>query len=417
MTIARRAALIPLPIVAAAGAVAVTLLGDQMLYTVMPASPQRWTLSIAAVGVLLSANRFIRLLSNPLAAVLFHRYGVHAPFAVAMAATVVITAAYGWLTSFWLLLAARCAWGVCWSVLRLGGQWTVLDEATDADRGRLMGWYTAVTRSGAVGGALLGGLLAEAIGHRLTLTAFAVVTALVGLAWHFATRQHPGARPPTSARSSLAEFIEVARVLRDRALLLVSVSGLVVGMVSAGLLGAALGFYFRAMYGDQIALGPLTIGAAAFTGVMLGLRSLSDVTTGPIAGAISDRVGRVTGTIVAILISAVSVAVLALATTLWLALIAILVAFVSAAAALVQLQTAAGDLAPPSMRAAVLSAYATFQDLGAALGPLLGLAWESLDALRILFFSSACILTLVAITYSRFVVLTPHPLHRTETHR
>ena len=55
---------IPLPVVAVALAVAATLLGDSMLYAVMPSQPEAWSLSVPAVGVLLSANRLVRLVTN-----------------------------------------------------------------------------------------------------------------------------------------------------------------------------------------------------------------------------------------------------------------------------------------------------------------------------------------------------------------
>ena len=71
---------VPLPVIAAALAVAATLLGDSMLYAVMPSQPEAWALSVPAVGVLLSANRLVRLLTNSLAAVAFERLGSRAPF-------------------------------------------------------------------------------------------------------------------------------------------------------------------------------------------------------------------------------------------------------------------------------------------------------------------------------------------------
>ena len=65
---------------AAAGAVAASLLGDQMLYVVMSARPDAWGLSAAAVGVLLSVNRFVRLASNPLVAVAVNQDSANGSF-------------------------------------------------------------------------------------------------------------------------------------------------------------------------------------------------------------------------------------------------------------------------------------------------------------------------------------------------
>ena len=184
---------VPLPVIAVALAVAATLLGDSMLYAVMPSQPEAWALSVPAVGVLLSANRLIRLLTNSVAAFVFDRLGPRAPFTFALVLSVVVTLTYGWATAFVVLLIARLAWGTSWSLLRLGGFWAVLDEATDENRGLLMGAYSAIVRMGSVGGALLGATLTDAIGHRSTLTIFAVTMAVAGALW-FATSSRSAAQ-------------------------------------------------------------------------------------------------------------------------------------------------------------------------------------------------------------------------------
>ena len=389
--------LAPLSVIAAGGAVAATLLGDSMLYAVMPSSPGAWGLSVAAVGVLLSANRLVRLLSNPLAAVIFSRLGTRIPFGAAIAVAVVVTASYGWMTAFWALLLARVTWGVCWSMLRMGGEWTVLDEATDENRGLLIGSYSAIVRTGGLGGALLGGLLTDAIGHRATLSIFAVAIAAAGVAWLAAIRRLPTLPPPPTQVTGLAAGF--ADVLRDRRLLMVSVSGLLVGLVFAGLVGASIGFFLREQFGERITLGGLAIGVTSFAGITLASRSVANIGVGPLAGHLSDRIGRVRGTVGGLLIAAVGVALLGLATSIWVFIAAVLIAFIASGATMVQLTAAAGDMAPPARRATVLSTYATFLDLGAAIGPLLGLSFGSLTTLRAMFLASAVALAVLALVF------------------
>ena len=48
-------------IVATAGAMSLALLGDQMLYVVLPAHPEAAGIGVAALGLVLSANRFTAL--------------------------------------------------------------------------------------------------------------------------------------------------------------------------------------------------------------------------------------------------------------------------------------------------------------------------------------------------------------------
>ena len=97
----------PRPVVAVSLAVAATLPGDALLYAVLPVVWQQLGLELWMVGVLLSANRFVRLATNPLAGVVVARTGMRAPFIAAVFATVAVSAAYGLNAGFLAFLAAR----------------------------------------------------------------------------------------------------------------------------------------------------------------------------------------------------------------------------------------------------------------------------------------------------------------------
>ena len=383
-----------------------------MLYAVMPSRPDDWGLSIGLVGVLLSANRLVRLVSNTVAAALFSRFGTRLPFAAAMVLAVVTTASYGWVTAFWLLLIARMTWGLCWSVLRLGAYWTVLDAATDANRGFLMGIYSAVARSGSIVGVVLGGLLTDSIGHEWTLTIFAVATGLGGVAWFLSSRSHTepliAARRPVAATPAAPSAENSPRratggglsvVLRDRRLLTVGLGGLSGMLVFSGLLTASIGFYFGERFGDDIAVAGLAVGIATFTGIVLGARFTIDLLLAPLAGHLSDRRGRTVVTLSAFVLGAAGLFILAASPPLGIVLLAVAIAFVASTALVVLLDARAGDLAPPERRTAVMSTYATFLDLGAALGPLVGLSVGTLGALRWAFVAGGLILVVMAISY------------------
>lgn len=401
---------VPVTVVVVCGAVAASLFGDSMLYAVMPSRPEDWGLSIGLVGVLLSANRLVRLLSNTLAAQLFHVLGPRPPFAAAMALAVLTTATYGWATAFWLLLLARLAWGLCWSVLRLGAWWTILDEATDANRGFLMGVYSAVARSGSVVGVVAGGLLTDAIGHRWTLTAFAIATGAGGVAWFITSRPKPRVATATPAPPAApdGERRALRLILRDPRLLAVGLSGMAGMMVFSGLLTASLGFYLDERFGDDIGLAGLAIGVASFTGIVLGVRFAIDLLLAPTAGRLSDRLGRMPVVLTAFVVGAIGLLLLAAAPPIGVVIPAVVLAFVSSTTLIVLLHARAGDLAPAERRAAVMSMYATFLDLGSALGPLVGLSVGTLGALRGAFVGGAMLLLLMALLYRRAVADAPH---------
>ena len=403
---------VPVPVLIVSAALAASLFGDSMLYAVMPSRPDDWGLSIGLVGVLLSANRLVRLVSNTVAAALFSRFGTRLPFAAAMLLAVVTTASYGWVTAFWLLLIARMTWGLCWSVLRLGAYWIVLDAASDANRGFLMGIYSAVARTGSIVGVVLGGVLTDSIGHEWTLTIFAAATGLGGIAWFLSSRSH--AEPLIAARSPAVSTLAATSpgqrrrsatggglsvVLHDPRLLTVGLGGLSGMLVFSGLLTASIGFYFGERFGDDIAVAGLAIGIATFTGLVLGARFTIDLVLAPFAGHLSDRRGRMVVTLSAFGLGAIGLLILAAAPPLGIVLVAVAIAFIASTALVVLLDARAGDLAPPERRSAVMSTYATFLDLGAALGPLVGLSVGTLGALRWAFVAGGLILIVMAISY------------------
>src|SRR5919108_1792575 len=116
----------PGPIVVVSLAVALSLLGDSMLYAVLPAQYEAFGLPVAAVGLLLSINRYIRLVSNGLAGRLTDRVGVRVPFLAAALVGALTTVVYGLAPGVAALVMARLLWGGSWSVLRLGGYLTAL---------------------------------------------------------------------------------------------------------------------------------------------------------------------------------------------------------------------------------------------------------------------------------------------------
>jgi len=384
---------VPLPVVAVAVAVAATLLGDSMLYAVMPSRPDSWGLAIPAVGVLLSANRLVRLLTNPVAALAFDRLGPRIPFIGALAAAVAVTLAYGWFTAFTILLAARLVWGTAWSMLRLGGFWTVLEEATDANRGLLMGSYSAIVRLGSVAGALLGAILTETFGHRPTLTGFAVVMALAGLGWIAATHGDRVGRR-VSVRPVDEGGPGMLAAMRERRLLATGGGALLTGLVFSGLVTASLGFFLTEHFGERVGLLGIAIGTTSATGILLGLQWSLGLPLAPVIGHLSDRLGRVRVTSAGFVIGAGGLVALAVFSEAALVLGAVLTAFAAATILGVGLAATAGDLAPPERRSAVMSGYATFLDVGAALGPLVGLAFASLATLRGLYVAAALLLLL-----------------------
>jgi MFS transporter, DHA1 family, inner membrane transport protein len=96
------------------------LLGDTLIYAVLPLYHAEWGISLAMVGVLLSLNRWVRLLANSLMAAIGEHIGARNLMIAAALGSVVATTCYGLDGGEALQIAARILWGISFAALNLG---------------------------------------------------------------------------------------------------------------------------------------------------------------------------------------------------------------------------------------------------------------------------------------------------------
>jgi MFS family permease len=351
--------------------VALSILGDSYLYAVLPIYYANAGISLLAVGWLLSVNRWIRFLSNPAAGVVGRRVGWGWAFAGAMWVAALTTAAYGVLRGTWALSAARGLWGVSWSFLRLGGMAAVLADTPPGRRGKAMGLFTGIFRLGSFGAVIVGGVLADRLGFAGAALFFAGVTGvgalIASLPSAVAGRWGAPARTAESApqHGVAANWLPITPVEWRLCLgafgLQLAVSGVVTGTV---------GLLVKERLGMHIDLGWWVVGPATISGMILGSRFITDLLVGPVIGQMSDRRGRarVLGGLATVSIGAM----LGLGWTNSLATIALfaVLLFLAGTGIAAVLDSWAGDLAGQSP-GRFLPTYNTWQDLGAAIGPVL----------------------------------------------
>jgi MFS family permease len=378
--------MVPRPVVLVSAAVALSLLGDSLLYAVLPSQAEAVGVPVGLVGVILSANRFIRLLSNPWAGSVCDHLGYARPFTAALLLGALTTAVYGLATGFWLLFFARVLWGVSWSFLRVGGLGTVLEHATHRDRGLLMGFFLGISRLGSLVAVALGGILTDIIGYRPTLLSFAIFSALAAAISGPSSERRPRRskdEPPVVSPHSphtplrLPGLSSASRsehgILRRR-LWAVNVCGFSNGFVTSGLVTSTLGLLLKTHYGSAISVGSLSVGIASLTGLLLSSRWAIDFGLGPYLGHLSDRLGRHRVILAAFLIGTLALGVFASVAAFIPLSLAAIVIFISSTALSAALDASLGDLAPAGEQGRTIGRYATFTDLGSACGPLLGYA-------------------------------------------
>ena len=390
---------LPLPILLTSLAVAAALLGDAMLYVVMPARPELWQLTIVQVGVLLSANRLVRLATNPLSSVFVERYGVYTPFRISLLASLGVLIAYSFSKSFVVLIFARLLWGACWSVLRLVSQWVASDQSTGENIGLNLSSNASIIRLGSIGGAVFGGVLSDYLGYEIAFLIFGIFTVVSFLFWIRGSGYHSKDRQISKGRK-VSGFIEV---LKDLRVLIISVASMLAGLVFSGLMGATLGHFFRYKYGLEFDFLIVTLGVATVTGFALGLKSFAEVFVGPFGGYFSDKYGRYKTLGISTGLTSIGLIGLGLFDSLIGTFIVLIWVFVMGVMLMMQLLTLVGIVADDDSRSQVFSVYNTFQDFGSALGPLVGLSFITVNLLPMVYSLSGISLFLLILSTCLFL--------------
>jgi MFS family permease len=411
---------VPRPLLVISSTVALSLLGDQMLYAVLPAVYDTVGVPVTAVGLLLSANRLIRLLTNSLAGYVIERYGRHWPFVLALLLGGATTIAYGVVYGVWAFLVARLLWGTAWSFIRIEGMSTTLDVASAETRGRYMGLFQAISRLGSAVAMLCGGVLADTIGFHITFIVFGAFTCGAALLAHVEMRRYrPGRTPPTLSQavpstpsvtpSPVTTPGSLDRSTRWR--MGVASFGTLSAFLVSSLVASTLGYMLRTRFGATPVLGAVPIGIASLTGVLLSTRGFLDLSFAPVAGYVADRRGRHRLIASVMPVTVLMVATLAVPASLWLVIGILLAVSITGVTLNVAFNAVAGDIVPPGKRSMFLSLFVTCQDLGAATGPLLGYWIGPAFGLDWLYLSGAGILLLASLMYV-VTFISVNPRHR-----
>jgi MFS family permease len=247
--------------------IAVCMIGDTLLYAVLPLYHEEFGLSLAMVGVLLSLNRWIRLLANSGVAHLGERLGPHALMIAAALGSAVSTTVYGLIEDPTAQVLARILWGISYASLNLATlAYAVSDRANAGKRvGASRAAIGLVQAMSLVGGAWI----VLELGARPVFLIFGALT-LIALG---AAIMLPRLPPEPVSKKGLK--LPVPHRLE--------VWGFVMGFSGDGVFLLTLAFLMK----DSIT----SVAAVMATAMLLALRWLVEVTTGPLGGWIGDRFG------------------------------------------------------------------------------------------------------------------------------
>ncbi|MFQ5420265.1 MAG: MFS transporter [Anaerolineae bacterium] len=362
-----------------------SLLGDSALYTVLPTHTAQAGVLLTAVGVLLSANRFIRLFSNNALGWLCDRWPRRRLFVPALFLGAISTAFYAFTVGFWPMLAGRLLWGIAWSGIWVTGNAIIFDISDDNNRGRWVGIYQISFFSGAAMGALSGGVLTDWLGFHGAMTAaagFNLVGALI--AWVLLPEtsrrtEAVGLQMPSVNgawwRGKWSRLQELLAGFRQRPQLMSAVGLLSVNrIVIAGMFISTVSVLIASLLGNSVMVDGRTIGVSSITGAVLAVNTLFSVIFTPTFGAVSDRLGSRWRVAVWGLAAGVIGFGLLWRASPWFFLLAFPLTAVASSSNQGLSTALVGDFSAEVERGRILGVMFTMGDMGSALGPPLAFA-------------------------------------------
>jgi len=378
----------PLPIFYISTALSVVVLGDSLLYTILPSYFPFLGLAPLQVGIILSVNRWIRLATNHMAEYCYRRYSSDLWLLLAFFMGSVVTAMYGIAKMFIIFLAARLLWGISYSFIRQAGIMTAVESGPETHLGERMGYYRGISAMWISSGLLLGGLSHDVFGFTLT---FITLSLLSLVAVPLGTLSQKGLkslkRPLVNSASGKVDVGAVC-------------CGFGVGLVGMGMIMSTLGFILKEQVGDTVLIAGYSIGVATLTGIILGFRRFLDGIGSPVLGAIADRIGSERSITFLFSLGAACLIIPAIHMKLILLIFFLLIFFTCGTILTILLSAQAGQSGTRSVASLV-----TAIDLGASVGPLIGWSIAQLGLpTNLIFISSGAVYMIGAIISLRIVL-------------
>ncbi len=324
----------------------VSLLGDALLYIVLPINADAFGISIATVGFLLAVNRIIRTFTYNLMVNFGQVVGPKKLTVIAATTAVISTFGYAVFEGVFLLSLSRIIWGLSYAGLLI----VTLHFASLNHRktGTRIGLSRSIEQVGPLVAMLVGAWLVTSVGPRDIFLYMGLASILgIVLAVFLVDIKDAGNLEKRAEKNfgiPLPKSID----------LLIFWAGFGID----GVFTMTIVLMWAEVYGPQTAI---VVGAS-----ILVIRRLSEMILGPLSGQIADRFGNGLPLIVMLVLCAASFLLIGTG-----ALLIGCVLLVLCRGALGTLFPSAASKLDPENRIFSLTRNQTWRDIGAAAGPLL----------------------------------------------
>jgi len=255
-------------IIGSSSIMSLALLGDALLYAVLPAYAESFGLSLPWVGVMLSANRIVRVFAYGIITNLTHSIGVRRMCIGAAIVATLSTALYGFGHGPVTMLIARVLWGLTYATLVLVTLSYAMESRERA--GTRVGVGQAIQRVGPILALLCGAWLVGQVGPKTVFIILAIPTALaIPVALALPKINKAKAHPGKSISLSKPKPIDVLFFLQ--------------GYGVDGVFAVSITLIFARDSSLSVAV--------MSGGALLAMRHFGEAIAAPLFGWIADRVG------------------------------------------------------------------------------------------------------------------------------
>lgn len=371
-------------------------LGGGVAFPTLPKLGLILGISPFVVSVILSMNRFTRLVMNAPAGQLLDRIGARRPMVAGF--FIQALAPFGYILGLHtdslplvvsptaVFIASRMLWGIGSAFVLVGAFSMVTHITTTANRGRWTGVMRGAQTLGFPAGLASGGVLTDLYGYDAAFFLAGCAGMLSGIVALFAV---PNVDASVKARGGVRTAIRLAT--GDRRILTVGSVNFVVRFLYAGVL---LSTIVLATAERGLTFGALS--EAGVSGVVMAISVLFASTSTLVAGEYSDGVSnRALVTLPSLVVFGVGFIILSLFPTVSGTVIGVALIGLGVGGTNPPLLAYLGDISPEGDIGKMTGMYNVFGDLGSTLGPLVALPLAAVIGYDITYLG--CVLLVVVI--------------------
>ena len=256
-------------IISSSTLMSLALLGDALIYAILPLYAEDFGLTIPMVGILLAANRIVRIFIYTLISKLVTRFGARALCILAAIMATVSTYLYGISTGFFPLLCARILWGIAYAILLLSTLAYAVTKKSEA--GTRIGTSQAIQRIGPIISLISGTWLVSIVSPNNVFLILTLPTSISILIALILPKNEEAQQTP---KSSSVQLTKPSRL---------DVLFFIQGYAIDGLFAVSI----TLMLAENTSLANAVLGG----GILLALRHVGEALAAPLFGRLGDRFG------------------------------------------------------------------------------------------------------------------------------